>query len=146
MFNAPFYYLANTHLPFAVTKTVLLSLFAITAITYFSYHYLRRQHLPVRIDLLYGLFFLCIPAINPWYLVWLLPFAVIYPSCWAWTASIVIFLAYVTGINLSNSELALYQHSHWILILEFSLILIALIIDQLIDRRNRHQSINSTFT
>ena len=129
IFNAPFYYLADTHLPFSVTKTLLLSLFAITAGIYFFYLYVRRQHLPMRIDLLYGLFFLCIPAINPWYLVWLLPFAVIYPSRWAWTTSIAIYLAYVTGINLDNSELALYQHNSWILSLEFGLIIIALVID-----------------
>ncbi len=145
IFNAPLYYLASTHFSFSIVKTLLLSLFAITATAYFFYLHLRRQHQPIRIDLLYGLFFICIPAINPWYLIWLLPFAIIYPSFWAWTASIAIFLAYITGINLNNSELALYEHNGWILTLEFGLIIIALIIDLLIDWRNRHQSINSTF-
>lgn len=129
LFNAPFYYLADTRLAFDLTKGILLGLFAIVAASYFMYLYLRRQYLPMRIDRLYGLFFICIPVINPWYLVWLLPFAVIYPSRWAWTASIAVFLAYATGINLNNSELALYQHSTWVLCVEYGLIVLALCID-----------------
>ena len=149
IFNAPFYYLTNSLLvPFDVTKIFLLSVFAISAIAYFFYLYLRRQQLPIRVDLLYGLFFLCIPAINPWYLVWLLPFAVIYPSRWAWIASFTIFLAYVTGINLNNSELELYQHNGWVIVVEFGLIALALLFDLIENRstgqRNHCQPIDST--
>ena len=147
IFNAPFYYLTNNLVAFGITKIFLLGVFAFTAAAYFFYLYLRRQQLPIRIDLLYGLFFLCIPAINPWYLVWLLPFAVIYPSRWAWTASFAIFLAYVTGINLNNSGLELYQHNGWIIVVEFGLIALALLFDltknQSIDQHRHRQPIDS---
>ena len=137
LFNAPIYYATQHIMPFSATKGLLLSLFAISAATYFFYLYVKRQTLPLRLDYLYGLFFICIPVLNPWYLVWMLPFAVIYPSRWAWTASVTAFLAYVTGINIANSELALYQHSSVILTIEYGLIVIAL----LIDWRKKHQSI-----
>ena len=126
LFNAPLYYLAIAFMPLTVTKVLLLGSFAFIAACYFFYVYLKRQHLPIRVDLLYGVFFLCIPVLNPWYIVWLLPFAVIYPSRWAWTASVALFLAYASGINFVDSTLELYQQPLWVVSIEFGLITIAL--------------------
>ena len=53
-------------------------------------------------DWIYGLFLFAAPVINPWYALWLLPFAAIYPSLWAWTASWALFLSYITGLNLGD--------------------------------------------
>jgi len=89
---------------------------------------LRRHgvpHIP-RGDWIFGAFLLVSPVINPWYLLWLLPFAVIVPSVWAWTASVAVLLAYVTGLNLNDSELQTYQQPAWVRPLEFGLILAAL--------------------
>ena len=58
-------------------------------------------------DQIIGLFFLISPVVNAWYLIWLLPFAVIYPRWWSWTASIAVLLSYLTGINFHNSVLKL---------------------------------------
>ncbi len=129
LFNAPLYYLAITVIPLNIAKGLLLASFACIAASYFFYVYLKRQHLPIRIDRLYGVFFLCIPVLNPWYFVWLLPFAVIYPSRWAWTASITLFLAYASGINLVDSTLELYQQPLWVLWIEFGIVAIAVIAD-----------------
>ena len=80
-------------------------------------------------DWLYGAFLAASPVINPWYLLWLLPFAAIVPSVWAWTASVAILLGYVTGLTLNDYDLQLYQHPSWIRPLEFGLILLALAYD-----------------
>ena len=69
------------------------------------------------------------PVINPWYLLWLLPFAAIAPSVSAWTASVAVFLAYVTGLNLNDGDLQPYQQPAWVRPLEFGLILLALAYD-----------------
>lgn len=108
------------------TKIVMLLLFsAIWCLYAYRYVVSRTVSIP-RGDWLYGLFFLCVPVLNPWYLIWLLPFAVIYPSRWAWTASIAILLAYASGINLSNSELGAYQQPAIYIALEYSIVFIAL--------------------
>lgn len=126
LFNAPLYTVLALWLPISVIKMVLLSVFVMTAAGYFFYVIYNQLTLPIRADLLYGIFFLCIPVFNPWYIVWLLPFATIYPSRWAWTASFCLLLAYASGINLPNTSLQLYQQPIWILVLQFSVIFSAL--------------------
>lgn len=144
LFNAPLYYLAQTFISIAMAKSLLLGSFVGVAGIYFFRLYFKRQYLPIRIDRLYGLFFLCIPVFNPWYLVWLLPFAAIYPSRWAWTASIALLLAYASGINLMSSTLnftldsyQLYQQPIEILGLQFGLIAVALTIDCLGQQKKK---------
>ena len=80
-------------------------------------------------DWIYGLFLFAAPVINPWYVLWLLPFAVVYPSFWAWTASWALLLAYITGLNLGDFNLEPFAHPVWVRPLEFGLILIALGVD-----------------
>ena len=98
-----------------------------------SAYWLRyRRETPGEIprgDWIYGLFLFAAPVINPWYVLWLLPFAVIYPSLWAWTASWALFLSYITGLNLGNFDLEPYGHPAWVRPLEFGLILMALCVD-----------------
>ena len=84
---------------------------------------------------LWAAFFLVIPVLNPWYLVWWLPFAVLRPSLMAWVASVAILLSYETGINTKQAGLDLYVQPDWILLVEFGVIAIAASID-LIRRRS----------
>ena len=95
---------------------------------YFRYSRSGDREIP-RGDWLYGIFLMASPVINPWYLLWLLPFAAITPSVSAWTASIAVFLAYVTGLNLNDGNLQPYQQPVWVRPLEFGLILLALAYD-----------------
>ena len=53
------------------------------------------------------------PVINPWYLLWLLPFAAVSPGIWAWTASVAVLLSYVTGLNLQDYEMHPYAQPLW---------------------------------
>lgn len=138
LFNAPIYYLFLGVIPLIWIKLPLLLTFIIFwcsySLTYFR-HY--ANEIP-RGDWIFGVFFLCVPVVNAWYLVWLLPFAVIYPSRWAWTASVAVLLSYAIGLNLPDSNLEAYQQPVSMIALEYILILLALIID--INRGNLRQS------
>lgn len=65
------------------------------------------------------------PVINPWYLIWLLPFATVHRSAWAWTASVAVLLSYVTGLHLGDFDLAPYQQPAWVRPVEFGAIALA---------------------
>ena len=58
--------------------------------------------------------------INSWYFLWVLPFAVIYPSFWAWGASFALMLSYATGFNLDDVNLELFEIPLWVQWLEYS--------------------------
>ncbi len=89
--------------------------------------YRRDEGRPVpRGDWVYGVLLAASPVINPWYLLWLLPFAAIFPSVWAWTASMAVLISYVTGLNVNDYELQPYQQPLWARLLEFGLIGLAL--------------------
>ncbi len=89
-------------------------------------------------DWLFGVLLLLSPVINPWYLLWLLPFAVVFPSVWAWTASAAVLLSYVTGLNIPDYTLQPYEQPVWARGLEFGLIGLALTFD--FARRRRRES------
>ena len=95
---------------------------------YFRYSRTGAREIP-RGDWLYGVCLMASPVINPWYLLWLLPFAAITPSVSAWTASVAVFLGYVTGLNLLDGELQPYQQPAWVRPVEYGLILLALAYD-----------------
>ena len=95
---------------------------------YFRYSRRSGREVP-RGDWLYGVLLMASPVINPWYLLWVLPFAAISPSVSMWTASVAVFLAYVTGLNLNDGGLQPYRQPVWVRPLEFGLILLALAYD-----------------
>ncbi len=88
-------------------------------------------------DVLFGVLLLLSPVVNPWYLLWLLPFAVLFPSFWAWTASAAILLSYMTGLNLPDYTLQAYAQPLWVRGLEFGLIGLALAVDLSVRRRRK---------
>ena len=110
-------------------KLALGLIFAVFWIRY-AVKLVKRGVLEIpRGDWIYGVLLAVSPVINPWYLIWLLPFAAIFPSAWAWTASALILLSYVSGINLGDYGLQPYQQPVWVRVLEFGLILVALAYD-----------------
>ena len=134
LFNAPLYFLFSPWVHPAVTKNVLMGLFVIGWGWYLYRHTLgASKDAPflgsVRADVLFGIFFLCAPVMNAWYLVWLLPFGVLYPSATLWATSVALGLAYASGINLPKSDLDLYEQPVWALALEMGMIGAALVYD-----------------
>lgn len=138
LFNAPIYELLLPLMAMPTLKMSLLGLFLVAGLSYGIRWWLRAlkdendsRPMP-RGDYLFLLFFLCIPVFNPWYAIWLIPFALKWPSAWVMIGSVSLLLSYASGINLNTTEnglaLANYQHPNWVLIIEFGTIAIALFI------------------
>ena len=125
-FNSAVFGVLTTALPAFETKLVLGIVYG----GFWGYYYLRYRRNDARGiprgDWLYGVLLVASPVINPWYLLWLLPFATIFPSAWAWTASIAVLLSYMTGLNMNDYSLQAYQQPTWARLVEFGLILLAL--------------------
>ena len=154
LFNAPLYILPIPIASFQWIKLFLLSLFLVFAAGLLYRWYVQtssetggmtgaKAPLP-RGDLLYGAFLLCIPVLNPWYLIWVLPFAVLKPSRWAWTASVALLLSYSAIVSGGEPSGAPYQVSTSVLILEFGAIGLAVLLDWKrplnVRRRNKSAS------
>ncbi len=128
-FNSAAFGLLTTVLqPFGAKLVLGLLCAAFWGYYYFRYSRSGAREVP-RGDWLYGIFLMASPVINPWYLLWLLPFAAMTPSVSAWTASVAVFLGYVTGLNLNDGELQPYQQPVWVRPVEFGLVLLALAYD-----------------
>ena len=69
------------------------------------------------------------PVFNPWYLVWWLPIACIYPNRTAWVCSIAVMLSYISGLNLQDTSLFAYQQPTWVVSVETLAIATALLLD-----------------
>lgn len=123
LFNAPIYFLFQAWLSLTLIKYSLLLIFVLGYGWYYFYLMNKGKPKVIRLDILFMALFLCTPVFNPWYLVWLLPFAVLTPSVWAWVASVSLLLSYVSGINLSNPNLGAYQLPVWVVWIEFGPIL-----------------------
>ena len=145
LFNAPVYALVATWFAGASFTVVKLSLVGSFALLWGWLYlaWLRNwwrggppgiEQLPH--GWLWGVFFLVVPVLNPWYLVWWMPFAVLQPTLMAWVASATLLLSYATGINTQQSGLALYEQANWLLVVEFGLIVVAVVID-ITRRRSR---------
>lgn len=128
-FNAPLYQLFGTAINPQILKTALLAIFCIAWSIYAWNHLKTPADTLPRGDWLYGLLLLCSPVFNPWYALWFLPFAVIWPSRWAWAASMALLLAYASGINMPDSGLQPYEQPGWVVAVEFCLIAVAALFD-----------------
>ncbi len=143
-FNSALFGLLTNFLEALETKLILGLAFAAFWIFY-SARYRKNgadNSIP-RGDWLYGALLVVSPVINPWYLLWLLPFAAIFPSAWAWTASLVVLISYATGLNLNEHTMQPYQQIAWARPLEFILILLALCYDLFRHRRSKLNGISS---
>ena len=133
-FNSALFGLLSTALSRFEVKLVLGLVYAAFWVHYAVRFVKSGRHAIPRGDWLYGALLAVSPVVNPWYLLWVLPFAAIFPSAWAWTASGAVLLSYLTGINLDDYTLQAYQQPAWVRWLEFGLIGLALVYD-LIRRR-----------
>ena len=125
-FNSALFGLLATVTPRFEARLVLGLLFA----AFWGCYYLRYSRSGARGiprgDWVYGALLAASPVINPWYLLWVLPFAALFPSVWTWTASAAVLLGYVTGLNMRDYEMDPYAQPLWARGLEFGLILLGL--------------------
>ena len=136
-FNSAVFGLVKTAVPpFGVRIVMGLAFAAFWTVYVLRYARGREQGIP-RGDVLFGILLAVSPVINPWYLLWLLPFAVVFPSFWAWTASAAVLLSYITGLNVPDYSLQPYEQPVWARGLEFGLILLAFAADVAMRHRKR---------
>lgn len=141
LFNAPIYYLLLNFTSINLAKITLLLFFASCWVSYAAYYLTSNTTgRSLRGDILFGLFLLSIPVLNPWYLIWLLAFAVIYPTLSAWVSSIAILLAYVIGLNLDTNQLNSYEQPLWAIVTSFCIIAVAILVDIFIAKKYSIQS------
>jgi hypothetical protein len=76
-------------------------------------------------DWIYGTFFALAAVVNPWYLLWMLPFVALFPSATGLTALVIVSLSYAHGLNLGGNNLQPFQHPGWVRPLEVGGILLA---------------------
>ncbi len=124
-FNSALYGLLATVAPRFEARLVLGFAFA-AFWCYYLWYTRRGAHGIPRGDWVFGALLASSPVINPWYLLWLLPFAAVYPSVWAWTASVALLLSYVTGLNLQDYQMHPYAQPLWARWLQFGLVLAGL--------------------
>ena len=80
-------------------------------------------------DIIFGVFFLVAPVVNAWYLLWLLPFAVLYPSLWSWTFSVSVMLSYAIGVNLGSTQYEPFELPLWVYLMEYGAVLAACLLE-----------------
>jgi hypothetical protein len=61
---------------------------------------------------LFGGLLVIAPVVNPWYALWVLPFAAIHPARWAWVGSVALLASYVRGPWLA--DLPPYVQPAWL--------------------------------
>ena len=135
LFNAPVYFLLESHVDIRTIKIALAAAF----IMFYAWYFFRADYLAndrsiPRADLIFFAMLIALPILNAWYLVFALVYAVIYPSAWAWTASLTVLLAYATGLQLQGSSLQLYEQPTWVLVVEFIPVLLAAAVPALVRR------------
>lgn len=138
-FNPLLFGLLKTALPpFEARLALGLAFAAFWGWYYVRYSRTSKRGVP-RGDWIFGALLAASPVLNPWYLLWLLPFAAVFPSVWVWTASLAVLLGYVTGLNLQDYAMHPYAQPLWARWLESGLILCGFGCD-LIRRLERSRS------
>ena len=127
-FNASIYALLSLVVPSTTAKLLLGVLYGAFFIYWLRVH-VREDTLIPRGDWIFAALFVAAPVFNAWYMLWVLPFAAIYPSRWAWTASVALLLSYTTGLHLGDYEMQAYAQPLWARLAEFGLIATALLWD-----------------
>lgn len=91
------------------------------------------------LHLVFAILLVLSPVINPWYLLWVLPFAVGRGLYWPWVASLAVLLAYVTPLNLGDEDGVAFAVLTWARVIEWCAIAVAVAVDirRAWVRRNR---------
>ncbi len=138
-FNAPMFSAIKALSSHFIAQMVLLIPLSVTVLWYWNHW--RQQpvwNIP-RGDWLMGGLLIASPVINPWYVLWILPFAALYPSFTSWVAASVVFLAYITALNLQDWSSDPFSQPIWSLVAQCTAIAVAFCFDA--KRSITHRSI-----
>jgi hypothetical protein len=84
---------------------------------------------------IFGVILLFAPAVNSWYLLWLLPFAVGRKQIWPFAATVALPFSYLTGLNLNDPALDAFAVHPMARAAEWAILLLALFYDWQTHRR-----------
>ena len=138
-FNSSIFAILSLFIPATISKLTLGAAYVVLVL-YLLRRHGRENNLIPRGDWVFGSLFVLSPVFNAWYMLWVLPFAAIFPSRWAWTASVALLLTYITGLHLGDLETQPYAQPLWVRITEFGTIALALVWDV---QRNRRKELES---
>ncbi len=132
LFNAPLYLLLLKVIGFTQIKLVLLGLFTLSILASIGYRtWVAKDASQIfRGDWLFGVFLLCLPVLNPWYVLWVMPFAVLFPSWWAWSSSFAVLLSYWQSLKAPVNTSDFFQSAESVVLVEVMIILIVSIAGQ----------------
>lgn len=77
----------------------------------------------------FGLLLVVAPVINPWYLLWFLPLAVLTAYRWPWFAAVGVLFSYATGLNLGRDDMQAFAIAPWALGVQWALVATGLALD-----------------
>lgn len=137
-FNASIYEAFSAALGKAAARSTAAALYLAGWIAHARHHLCTDRPGPPRLDRVYGALLLLSPVFNPWYLLWLLPFACLFRTAAPWVASVAVLLAYVTGLNLDDTTLRPYEVAPWARRIEFGTIFCTLAVESWSWARRRH--------
>ena len=137
-FNAALFAFLKPWMSASAARATCGLVLAVGVVWYYVVYRRSAARAVPRGDWIYGGLLALWPVVNAWYLLWLLPFAVIRPSAWAWTASVAVLLSYVTGLNLNDLQMDPFGHPFWVRPVEYGVILLAMAYD--VFRRARRQT------
>lgn len=107
-------------------RLLWLLLFGLIAALLFAHWARQKQSLTkAPITGVFLAFFLLSPVLNPWYLLWLVPFVAIKPSRSAVALFLVVPLSYATGLNLGESMIDAYALAGWVRPVEIGALIFA---------------------
>lgn len=72
-------------------------------------HARGEGRIDITIAAIFGLILFFAPAVNAWYLLWLLPFAAAGRQVWPFAATVALPLSYLTGLNLGDESLRPFE-------------------------------------
>ncbi|MGY8903070.1 MAG: hypothetical protein ACKVIH_00770 [Burkholderiales bacterium] len=120
LFNASGHLLLHS-LPSPYGRWLALAFFALLLVLLWHRHCNAPGLMP-RGDLVFAALLFVSPVVNAWYWCWVLPFAVIYPSRWAFTASAAVLLSYATARTLGFEAPSPHTQPLWAWLVQYALI------------------------
>ena len=135
-FNSPLLFSLLPFISLASAKLILTLIF-LAIFTAQLFRFWRDQDsLETSLFIVFAALFICSTVFNPWYWIWVLPWALYQQRLWPWLLTISLALAYLTGMNLNIDRMQAYEQMPLVVALEF----IPIAVFALFEYFNLHRS------